>query len=355
MGPDRVTPGARPGARSPGPPTLDQVAAAAGVSRSTASRAINGEARVSPATVEAVADAVRALGYSPNRAARSLVTRRTGSVALVVPETGSRIFSDPYFGEILDGVTRGLAASPLQLVILVATDPRDVGQMVRYLRHGQVDGALVVSHHRDDHLPEELSALGLPVVLGGRPVERDGALIEGRIPYVDVDNRGGARLAGEHLTAIGRTRLGTVTGPLDMPAGVDRRDGWHDALAAAGFDAGVEAEGDFTVDGGYAATERLFARHPDLDGVFVASDLMATGALQALRALGRRVPEDVAVVGFDDFVLAASAVPSLTTVHQPSAEVGLRMATILLDLLAGRPVPQQREVLPTRLVVRDSA
>jgi len=332
-------------------PTLEEVARAAGVSRATVSRAVNGGARVSVRAQEAVELAIAKLGYIPNRAARTLVTRRTDSVALVVPETGNRFVSDPFLTGALQGITKALAGTELQLVLLIAQQVGDTARLLRYLRAGHVDGALVMSHHREDELPAELARTGLPFVFGGRPLD-PGSL---EVPYVDADNVGGGRAAAEHLLRRGRRVIATVAGPPDMPAGVDRLTGWRDVMARAGRPVDLVEHGDFSADSGASAMARLLQRQPDVDAVFVASDLMATGALRMIHELGRRVPADVAVVGFDDSVLARTTIPSLTTVRQPAEEMGRRMAELLVEQLAGAPPQVVGEILPTELVVRASA
>lgn len=331
-----------------GVPTLEQVAERAGVSRSTASRAINGGLRVSPEAMESVAAAVADLGYTPNRAARSLVTRRTDSVALVVPEPDERVLSDPFFAGVLNGVSTALAASDLQLLLIIAR-PGDSDRTVRYLRAGHVDGAIVVSHHRDDAIDRALQDSRLPSVLIGRP------LVPTSTAYVDTDNVLGGRLATERLVARGCRRIGTVTGPADMSAGLDRLAGWRAALADAGLPDDAVVHGDFTVDGGAAAVRELLARHPDLDGVFVASDLMAVGALPVLAELGRDVPGDLAVVGYDNSGLAGTTKPTLTTVIQPVVAMARAAGEELVAQLHGRPAREEPLIFAPELVVRDSA
>lgn len=327
------------------PPTLDDVAQAAGVSRSTASRAINGGLRVSPEAQAAVDDAVARLGYTPNRAARSLVTRRTDSIALVVPEPDGRILTDPFLAGTLRGVSDGLAGTDLQLVLLLARPGEHPGQMARYLRSGHVDGVIVTSHHRDDRLEPELGSGSLPAVFVGRPFSDEADLC-----YVDVDNADGGRIATQQLIEAGRRRIATVTGPLDMTAAVDRLAGWRAALAAAGLPDDAVVEGDFTSAGGAAATERLLAEHPDLDAIFVASDLMAQGALQALAAHGRTVPGDVSVVGYDNLGLAETLQPRLTTMQNPVVEMVEAATGTLLDLLGGARTAPPPRVFPARLI-----
>ncbi len=332
-------------------PTLEEVAARAGVSRSTASRAINGGHRVSPEALAAVERAVAELGYTPNRAARSLVTRRTDSVALVVPEPDERVLSDPFFAGVLSGVSASLADSEIQMVLVIAR-PQDGERTIRYLRSGHVDGAIVVSHHRDDHLDRALAELRLPSVFVGRPSIADGEDLE--LQYVDTDNVEGGRLATQHLIDAGRRRIGTVAGPQDMAVGVDRLAGWRAAMTAAGLADDAVAHGDFSPESGGEAARRLLAEHPDLDAIVIASDLMATGVLPVLAELGRSVPDDVAVVGHDNSALAASTTPPLTTVVQPVVAMARAAGTRLLDQLGGAPRTAPLIFAP-ELVVRASA
>lgn len=330
-------------------PTLEQVAALAGVSRATVSRVVNGSPKVLPGTVAAVNRAISELGYVPNRAARALVTRRTDSVALVVPEPDSRVFSDPFFAGILRGVSTTLAPTSSQLVLLIEPAEGDDQRLLRYLRGGHVDGAIIVSHHGRDNVLQELAQLPLPIVFSARPLG-----VDKPVTSVDVDNVAGARTAVEHLLSLGRRRIGTVTGPLDMTAGLDRLTGFKEVLAEAGLPGDAVAYGDFTADGGEQATARLLSEHPDLDGLFMASDLMATAALRVLSQRGRRVPDDVAVVGFDDSVLATTTTPRLTTVRQPVERLGARMAELLLAKIGGAELTGP-EIFDTELVIRDSA
>lgn len=332
-------------------PTLDEVARLAGVSRATASRAINGGNRVSATAQAAVQAAVESLGYSPNQAARSLVTRRTDSIGLVVPEPDERVFTDPFFVHTLRGVNRVLAARDLQLVLLLARPGDEERRMLRYLRKRHIDGALVVSHHRNDRLADYLAALALPCAFVGRPFTS-----ADKVAYVDTDNVAGGRLATELLIDRGCRAIGTITGPGDMAAGADRLQGYRAAMREAGLPDDAVVEGDFTELGGETAAKELLARHPDLDGLVVASDLMAAGALRVLSGLGRRVPDDVAVTGYDDLGVSERTVPPLTTIRNPIGEMAEHATRLLLEQIEGERERQAiRVIFPPSLVVRGSA
>ncbi|HCX84811.1 MAG TPA: LacI family transcriptional regulator [Micrococcales bacterium] len=321
-------------------PTLDEVAREAGVSRSTASRAINGGKRVSPTAQAAVDDAVQRLGFTPNPAARALATQQTGSVALVIPEPDDRFLNDPFLLGVLRGVSGALAVTELQLVLLISN--RTPGRLVRYLQAGHVDGAIIASPHRGDHLEEGLRG-SRPIVFIGRPFEMNG------LSFVDVDNVTGARLATEVLVRAGRTRIGTVAGPTDMTAGQDRFIGWQEALDAAGLPHDAAEAADFSVPAAEAAAERLLDAH-DVDAIFVASDTMAVGVRRALDRRGLRVPDDVALVGFDDLGTAELMHPRLTTMSNPVLDLSARATSMLLARLTDPSLPPEHVLLPTRLV-----
>ena len=332
-------------------PTLETVAARAGVSRGTASRVLSGSGYASKRASAAVLQAAQELGYRPNRAARSLATRRSDSLALVVSETEDRVFGDPFFAGVVRGVNAELLGTDIQLVFSMVANDDDRARLASYAAAHHVDGLLLLSLHGDDPLPLELERVGVPVVLAGRPSRERG------LHYVDADNRRGGALAAEHLLAAGRRRIATIAGPQDMSAGVDRLEGFYEGLRAAGRRPSkrLTALGGFTEDSGCAAMQALLRREPGVDAVFAASDLMAVGALAALRQAGRRVPDDVALVGFDDVPLARHVHPALTTVRQPLEEIGRQMARMLLARVRGEAARARRVVLPTELVVRESA
>jgi DNA-binding LacI/PurR family transcriptional regulator len=329
-------------------PTLEEVARRAGVSRATVSRVVNGSTTVAPPIQEAVRRAVRELGYVPNLAARTLVTQRTDSIALVLPETATRVFSDdPLFPGIVRGVSQELEAADRQLVLMMAGSAASHDRIERYAMGRHVDGVMFASMHGMDPLPGALARIGMPAVCSGRPLGRPG------VPYVDIDHISGVTSAVRHLLDSGRRRIATIAGPQDMVAGIERLTGYRQALRESQRRS-IVAVGDFTRESGAAAMRHLLEDDPALDAVFVASDLMADGALRTLREAGRRVPDDVAVIGFDDADFARYTDPPLTTVRQPIIEIGREMVRLLLRLADGEPV-EDALILPTHLVLRDSA
>ncbi|MEV5410476.1 LacI family DNA-binding transcriptional regulator [Thermopolyspora sp. NPDC052614] len=335
----------RPGER----PTLEAVAARAGVGRGTVSRVINGSPKVSERARDAVLRAIDELGYVPNRAARSLVTRRTDTVALVVSESEQRVFDEPYFAGVIRGIGAALSETGLQLILTMAQTRDEHARLEQYLTGQHVDGVLLISLHGADPLPGRLEEMGVPTVVGGRPV--------GITPYsyVDVDNRAGARQAVKYLLSKGRRRIATIAGTQDMGVGVDRLAGYRDALIATGVPECV-AFGDFSEESGAAAMRELLEKEPGIDAVFTASDPMAMGAMHVLKESGRRIPDDVAVIGFDDSSASRLYIdPPLTTVHQPTEEMGRQMAHLLVARINGEQLEQPVVILDTHLVIRGSA
>ncbi|MFJ3929106.1 MULTISPECIES: LacI family DNA-binding transcriptional regulator [unclassified Streptomyces] len=332
-------------------PTLEAVAARAGVSRATASRVVNGGAGVRAPLVDKVRRAVEELGYVPNHAARSLVTRRNGAVAVIIAEPEFRVFSDPFFEQQVRGISRELTAHDTQLVLLWVEGPGDHDRIARYLSGGHVDGALAFSLHDDDRLPALIGRTRVPAVFGGRPAAGSGQ----GVPFVDADNRGGAREAVRHLVSLGCRTIAHIAGPRDQTSALDRLHGYRDVLADA--DPALLCQGDFTEESGARAMAGLLERRPDVDGVFVGNDVMASGALRTLRERGVAVPGDVAVVGFDDMASVAPRTdPALTTVRQDIEGMGRLMVRLLMRLLDGTGgEPPASVVTPVTLVRRASA
>ncbi|GAA4590795.1 LacI family DNA-binding transcriptional regulator [Planotetraspora phitsanulokensis] len=329
-------------------PTLEAVAARAGVGRGTVSRVINGSSKVSDKARDAVLLAIEELGYVPNRAARTLVTNRTDTIALVVSESEQRVFDEPYFAGLIRGIGSALSETGLQLILTMAQNRQEHDRLEGYLTGQHVDGVLLTSVHGADPLPGRLEELGVPTVLGGRPVGLN------PYSYVDMDNRAGARQAVKYLVSKGRTDIATIAGPQDMGVGVDRLAGYRDALLATGMPELV-SYGDFSEESGEAAMRELLERHPGLDAVFTASDPMAAGALRVLRERGRSVPGDVAVIGFEDSKVALHTDPPLTSVHQPTEAMGRQMVKLLIARINEEALEQPVVILDTHLVIRASA
>ncbi|HEY8589469.1 MAG TPA: LacI family DNA-binding transcriptional regulator [Naasia sp.] len=328
-------------------PTLEQVAALAGVSRSTVSRVVNKSPHVTDEAAAAVKQAIETLGYVPNRAARSLASRKTHVVALVVPESTAKVFADPFFASVVQGVALQLADTEYTLNMVIASEASPE-KTRRYLTGGNVDGALVVSHHTGDHSYARIGQT-LPVVFGGRPLSDE----ESDSFFVDVDNVAGAETATQHLIDTGCRHLAIVAGRQDMPAGVDRLAGWRAAVRRAGIDDSLVESGDFSPRHGADAMRRLLDRGQPIDGVFCSNDQMAAGAMSVLRERGLRVPEDVSLVGFDGDYFSETSNPPLTTISQPATGLGRKMAEVMVDLIEGREVDRVT-VMPTHLLVRGS-
>ncbi|MBP2472150.1 DNA-binding LacI/PurR family transcriptional regulator [Crossiella equi] len=327
--------------------TLEVVARVAGVSRATVSRVVNGKASVDENLRQAVERAISETGYLPNLAARSLVTRRADAIALVLPEE-ARILGDPFFGRVVSGVTSVLSPLGMHLVLMMTgKDTRE--QVISDLRQGRLDGVILIHTDAQDQLPAQLVKNRLPAVLSGRPFHPT------RITCVDVDQITGAALAVRHLHGLGRRRIATITGPLTHMAGQDRLTGFREGMASVGLSPATVVEGDFSPESGADGMARLLADTPEVDGVFIASDLMSQGALPVLRRHGRRIPEDVAVVGFDDSTAALSCDPPLTTVRQPVEDMAAEMARQVLTRVDDPDIPPAMVMFDPTLVCRDSA
>jgi DNA-binding LacI/PurR family transcriptional regulator len=326
--------------------TLEMVAALAGVSRATVSRVVNESPSVDPELAQSVKKAILALDYTPNRAARSLARRRANSVTLVVPESTSKVFADPFFASVVQGIALYLTDTDYTLNMVISSEAKPE-KTRSFLLGGNVDGVLVVSHHSGDHSWTHLSG-SLPMVFAGRPLVGSKESY-----YVEVDNEQAAYTITRQLTDNGRKHIATIAGPQDMPPGIDRLAGWRTAMQEAGRGEGLVEVGDFTLASGARAMHRLLDRGAPIDAVFAANDQMAAGAYTAIQGRGLRIPEDVAVVGFDDDSFATSVTPALTTVHHPIIELGKKMAETLVNLIEGKPADRVTR-MPTSLVIRDS-
>lgn len=327
-------------------PTIRDVATLAGVSRGTVSRVMNGGHWVSPTAREAVERAILESGYRANQHARSLVTGRSNSLAFLITEPQHRLFADPTFSMLLRGAAESLAARSMTLVVLVAGSAQERENAVQYIAAGHVDGVLLISSHESDPMLRVLLEQDIPTVACGMPLG-----FAARVPSVSVEEAESARTVVAHLRQRGRRRIAMITGPLDTPGGRYRLEGYRAELGDD-FDETLVAYGDWSQDSGTSGMTDLLARHPDLDAVFAASDLMAAGAMISLRKAGLSIPKDVAIVGFDDSGLAQALDPPLTTMRQPFDAISAEMVTTLVGVLEGG---HPRSVtLPATLVLRES-
>jgi DNA-binding LacI/PurR family transcriptional regulator len=329
-------------------PTIDDVARLAGVSRGTVSRVLNGGRYVSPGALHAVQRAVRDSGYMVNASARSLVTQRSNAVAFVLSEPHERLFTDPNFSVLLPACTQALAAQGLSLILMVAANEEERDRVLRYVHSRHVDGILLVSTHGGDPVFGALQQSRIPSVACGRPLDHDVT-----IPYVSADDREGGRQMTRYLRDRGHQRIAIIGGPQDTPGGLDRLLGYRDILGRRALKRLAVYAPDFGYEAGRRAMAELLDANHDIDAVFAASDLLASGALTTLRRAGCRVPDDVAVCGFDDSSVAATSDPPLTTIRQPLEQVAKEMVDVLLALI--RHEPASSRVLPTQVVVRASA
>ena len=328
--------------------TLEDIGRLAGVSRSTVSRVINNQDSVSDDVRMRVWDVIRRTGFTPNLAARSLASRKTGVIGLVIPSRVHNLFEDPYFARLIQGISSASnrAGTTLSL-FLFQTEDEEEELYPRVVSSGFVDGVILTATRMGDPLLARMHAADLPFVMVGRP-DFDG------VSYVDVDNTGGARSAAAHLCGLGYRRIGLLGAPESTTAGIDRLKGFVEGLAGYGMalDPELRVDGDFSERSGYQAMRRLIPRRPD--AVFVASDTMAVGALRALREARISVPGEIALVGFDGLQASEHSIPKLTTIRQPVSETGSRAVQLLNDLVSGDvPVPIV-EIVPVELIVRES-
>jgi DNA-binding LacI/PurR family transcriptional regulator len=303
---------------------------------------------VSEVAREAVERAIRAVGYVPNNAARTLVRQRTQAVGFIVHEPHSLFLEDPNIGGIMLGTNATLSEADYQMVCLVVDSRRDTDRVARYLSGGFVDGVVIVSARREDPITDVVERLALPAAFVGHPPGISAA-------WVGVDNRGAARELTNRFRASGRRRIGMIAAALDRDSGSDRLAGFRDAMGEDFDPMLVEEIALYSYADGVVGMTRLLERVPDIEGVFAASDAVAAGAIEAIKASGRQVPGDIGVVGFDDSTWARRTVPALSTVHQPAEGLGRAAATAVLAQLAGESFSDSGQLLPTPIVWRESA
>jgi LacI family transcriptional regulator len=325
--------------------TIHNIASLSGVSPATVSRVLNGNPNVKEETRQRVLDVIRAENYHPSQSARSLSNRRTDCLGLVIPNSLVNVFIDPYFPTIITAISD--RAQEVGYTIMLGLGRNEQLMYNQLVERRMVDGILIVSSVDNDWLTTEILSSSIPSVIVGRPSRAMGS-------YVDVDNRLGAQQAVDHLIRLHYEHIATIAGPQTMVAGRDRLTGYHDALRMANRREAMVVYSDFTQQRGYIAMQELLSRDPRPDAVFCANDATAIGAMQAVREYGLSIPEDVAIVGFDDIPLATQVSPALTTVRQPIALSGQMCLSLLLEQLENPDQPPQHLLLPTELVIRQS-
>lgn len=318
--------------------TVYDVAQACGLSIASVSRALNGRPGVSPETVERVVAVADSLGYQRNEVARALVAGSTETIALLVPD-----ITNPFFPELVKGVQTAADGRDVLLLLLdVPTGGSRLRSRIEALRRKQIDGMIFVASETDDDLAVEIG--GLPTVLLDRA--RPGAL-----PSVGIDQEAAAYDAVSYLIRAGHRTIGHVAGPAHLRVAELRRNGWHRALRESGLSHADELieHGDFEEQGGYRAAGCLLERRPDVDAIFAANDMSAIGVLARCAAVGRRVPDDLSVIGIDGIEMTRYTNPALTTVAQPIRELGAVACEQLFEAIADGG-PRGDVVLPTTIV-----
>lgn len=328
--------------------SLEDVARKAGVSRSTVSRVINNDPNVKAETREHVRKIIEQERYNPSAVARSMVTGRTQVIGVVFPHEYHIFFNDPYyFPALLQGVSSMATQRDYAMLLWVRQSGEDAGIFFRrILQNGLMDGVIIASDTKNTLLTY-LADIGVPLATVERPDH-----LEDRVSYVSIDNIAATRTAIEHLTSVGRRKIAMIAGATDNMDAEERLEGFRLAMTDAGLEPNLIVYGNFQRRAAYEATKQLLDK--DFDAIYAASDVMAQGAYEALYEAGMRIPDDVAVVGFDDLPTAEQLKPPLTTIRQPIHEKGSVATELLLDAIEGKTREAQHVVLPTTLIVRAS-
>lgn len=329
------------------PLTLEDIAKISGVSRSTVSRVVNHDRKVSPTTRENVLKTIEEYNFYPNLAARGLASGHTNILGVVIPAGVPSLFTDPYFPILLQGVSTACNKRDYSVMLSLSDAEFEKSLVGRVVQNHLVDGVIVASTLIGDPILTTLADSDLPFVIIGH--QRNIVANE-----IDIDNRQPSRQATDFLIRQGYSRIATITGPLNQMAGVDRFDGYKDALLGAGMmvDERLIAEGSFTEAGGYVGMKKLLPSKPD--AVFAASDVTAIGAMRCLNEVGLRVPGDIGLVGFDDIPASSTTTPALTTIRQPIHGMGEAAANLLIEIIENGSKEPHRVTLPTELVIRNS-
>lgn len=328
--------------------TLDEIGKLAGVSRATVSRVVNNYPHIKPAVRERVQAIITQTGFQPNLIARSLASDRSGIIGLVIPNTPRMVFTDPFFPTLIQGITQATNRLNLTLSLFLFQSKDEETRTIRsILNTSLLDGLIITADRKEDSFVPKFIEREIPFVLIGRPETNQ------EIMYVDTDNVEGGYLATKHLIELGHRRIATI-GANENTAGDDRLEGYRRALHDCGYayDPDLIAFGNFSVQSGYEAMKLLIPARPD--AVFIASDTMALGALRAVREAGLNVPEDIAIVGFDDLPPAQQSDPPLTTVQHPIEQLGVNAVELLSSILNEEAAQPTHIILPSRLIIRAS-
>jgi LacI family transcriptional regulator len=331
------------------PMNLEDIAKIAGVSRSTVSRVINDDSRVSDDVRSRVKGVIALHNYHPNAAARTLASRRSAVIGLLIPEIASTVFTDPWYPILIQGCMDGCQEQDLSLMLLMesSTDPDAANRLIqRTLRAGHLDGVVVATSLVDTAEMRLLAEREFPYVVIGRTPTLEST-------WVDIDNRAAARNATEHLLGHGRTRPAMIAGPPSIIASIDRVDGFRDAVDEAGLSSTVHYAS-YNQREAYNVALQLLRSSDPPDAIFASSDVMAVGVIQAARHLGIDVPRQLGVLGFDDIQPDRVAQLGITTVRQPARELGRRAVELLNHRLADPAIPHVHEWFSTDLVLRSS-
>ena len=330
--------------------TLEEIGQLAGVSRSTVSRVVNNHPNIRPTVRKRVQQVIHETGYQPNSAARSLASSQSRILGLVMPSILQSGFTDPYYPLVIQAISHACNQNDYTVsLFLFQTKEEEEKMSQRIIGSGLIDGLIITADTIDSPFVTRIQQYDIPFVQIGRPLHTASA----HISYVDVDNETGAYLAASYLIQQGYRRIGQLA-TVHNAAGVDRDAGFRQALADRGIDIDEQLVkiAKFNETSAYQAMRALLEQQPE--AVFAQSDAMALGAIRAIREHGLRVPEDIAIVGFDDLPLAASADPPLTTVRQPIYRTGILAAETLLDIIKTSREPARHIVLPVELVIRAS-
>jgi len=327
--------------------TLEEIAKISNVSRSTVSRVINGDPNVKEETRQRVLAVIESVNFQPNLAARSLARGRTNVIGLVIPAGIAAIFTDPWFPQVVKGISTECNIQGYSVMLWLA-EPEFERQMITKILHsGLLDGVIVSSMVIEDPIVQSLYESSMPFVLIGRHPTLD-------IRYIDIDNVSGGFEATKHLINLGFEKIATITGPQNLIAGHDRFLGYQQALEEhhLPINPHLIVKGDFSEKSGYEACLKLISQNPD--AIFIANDTMAIGAFQAIQQAGLRVPDDIAIVGFDDIPQASTSSVPLTTIRQPTQQMGAVAVNALIESIHYPDSNLENTILPTELVIRQS-